>query len=739
MLALGPYLVAVMATAVLLAALALASRRLRAFFLPGWGGAAARLAEVVIGIGLITTLGLVLGTVSLLNRPALLVASVAVAVVVEWRLRGRGRQVPETVQSVDQPPYSRLAAVAVVAVVFAHWGIGVSWSLDSGITNFDSVWYHLPFSAEMAQSGSTLTLVRTDTVFLNWLYPQGSELLHAIGMVLTGRDVASLALNLAWLGLAFLAAWCIGRPYGRGHLAVAAAAILLECHNLVAREPGTAKNDIVAIALLLAAVAFLVTLQAVGDNCSGIGSNRRPRGGRAGRAGPGEWDPGWPLALAALAVGLAAGTKVTALAPAAGLTLAALALSPAGRRWRAALWWAGGLALGGAYWYLRNIVVSGNPLPQVRNLGPIELPGPDRLQTGRPDFTVSHYLFDGRVWNDYLLPGLERGFGPLWPLVVAAAIAGALLAAWRLLVVRKRRDSALLLAWLGLAALIGMVAYLFTPLGAAGPEGSPTAFAINLRFVIPSLILGLVLLPLVLPLPCARSTWATFAALVLVGLLTNRADAVFTSSGAAFGWLVAIGLVLIPAAVLWLRAAASGASRPAFGMALATVYLVAVVSLCFPLQRGYFENRYADFAPELGLSEVYRWASDRQATEIGLAGTTLGFHGYGFYGADLSNRVTYIGAPAARGGFDAIDECGSFRRAVNRADLDYLVTAPFLNFIDTAAPIESPEERWVASDPALEVEIEQNDVTLWRVDGRLSETCGPAERPHRERPDTPAG
>src|SRR5690606_2081067 len=119
------------------------------------------------------------------------------------------------------------------------------------------------------------------------------------------------------------------------------------------------------------------------------------------------------------------------------------------------------------------------------------------------------------------------------PLVVAAAIAGALLAAWRLLVVRKRRDSALLLAWLGLAALIGMVAYLFTPLGAAGPEGSPTAFAINLRFVIPSLILGLVLLPLVLPLPCARSTWATFAALVLVGLLTNRADAVFTSSGAA--------------------------------------------------------------------------------------------------------------------------------------------------------------------------------------------------------------
>src|SRR5690606_16176308 len=119
----------------------------------------------------------------------------------------------------------------------------------------------------------------------------------------------------------------------------------------------------------------------------------------------------------------------------------------------------------------------------------------------------------------YLMPGLERGFGRLWPLVVAAALAGAVAAASRLIGDRRPRtaDGAptrppaeahrSVLGWLGIASLIGMIAYLFTPLGAAGPEGSPTAFAINLRFVIPAMILGLVLLPLSFALKKPSSSW----------------------------------------------------------------------------------------------------------------------------------------------------------------------------------------------------------------------------------------
>ena len=114
----------------------------------------------------------------------------------------------------------------------------------------------MPFSAEIAQSGSTTGLHHTDTVFVNWFYPQNSELLHAIGILLSERDTLSLFLNLGWLAVALLAAWCAGRPYGRGPLTVAAAAIVLECHTLVVREPGAAKNDAVAAALLLAAAAI---------------------------------------------------------------------------------------------------------------------------------------------------------------------------------------------------------------------------------------------------------------------------------------------------------------------------------------------------------------------------------------------------------------------------------------------------------------------------------------------------
>ena len=103
-----------------------------------------------------------------------------------------------------------------VALVFAHWGLTTKDALDRGIFNFDSLWYHMPFAVEMAQSHSVTGMHHTETVFTNWFYPQNSELLHAVGMLLTGRDTLSLFLNFGWLAVAFLAAWCIGRPYGRG-------------------------------------------------------------------------------------------------------------------------------------------------------------------------------------------------------------------------------------------------------------------------------------------------------------------------------------------------------------------------------------------------------------------------------------------------------------------------------------------------------------------------------------------
>ena len=46
-------------------------------------------------------------------------------------------------------------ALVVVAIVVFDWAVTAKHALDTGIFNFDSLWYHMPFSADIAQSHST--------------------------------------------------------------------------------------------------------------------------------------------------------------------------------------------------------------------------------------------------------------------------------------------------------------------------------------------------------------------------------------------------------------------------------------------------------------------------------------------------------------------------------------------------------------------------------------------------------
>ncbi len=90
------------------------------------------------------------------------------------------------------------------------------------------------------------------------------------------------------------------------------------------------------------------------------------------------------------------------------------------------------------------------------------------------------------------------------------------------------------------------------------------------------------------------------------------------------------------------------------------------------------------------LDPAYQWARDKRNARIGLAGTTAGFLSYGLYGTDLSNHVLYLGEKGPHGAYNAIPTCKAFRTAVNAADLDYLVTTPFLNFLHTRQPNPLP-------------------------------------------------
>src|SRR3954451_12666420 len=766
MLSLGSYLLGAAELAVLAASLGFSAYRLRGRFLAAWEGAPARLGESGVPVALLLWISELLGAVGLFHAGAVLAASVLTAVaMVLWpagpvaasspegaaqaaalarpTVPGAGRaRAPRRRPAPARPSGERLwrllVMVAVVAVVVFHWAVTTKHALDRGIFNFDSLWYHLPFSVDMVQSHSLTGMHHVDTVFTNWFYPQSSEVLHAVGILLTGRYTLSLFLNFGWLAVAFLAAWCIGRPYGRGDLGVVAVAIVLECHTLVVREPGAAKNDLMAAALLLAGIAILVeawnVTRTAADAGAGGGDEGAPRGGAlaagaprggalavgAPRTGalavgpPTRGEPrahlpvGWPLAAAGLAVGLAAGTKVTVLAMAEAISLAVLVLAPMGRRGAAALRWFVPALLAAGYWYLRNLLVAGNPVPEIESVGPVSLPHPERLQIGRPDFDIAHYATDTGVWRHYFAPGLHEAFGVLWPLVVFGAAVAALLALFR------GRDR--MFRWMGAFAPFGLAAYLFTPLSAAGAEGEPVGFGINIRYVIPPLLAGIVLMPLdrwfdppephQISGPPARKfdavrSYGLLAALVLVFLVTNRPDQALHDQARVFALAFVIVAVGVPALLLYARSRVTSA---AVLTAAVSGLLIAVVAIGYPMQRHYLEGRFANTGsaaeqiPSMDLDKAYRWARGVDHARVGLAGTTAGFANYGFYGTDLTNRVIYLGEDGPHGAYNATPTCAAFRAAVNAANLDYLVTAPFLNFLHPGSPIPSPEARWLRGE-----------------------------------------
>jgi hypothetical protein len=755
MVSLGSYLLGAAELTLIVLSLAFSAFRLRRRLLPNWTGSPARLVETILAVALLIWLAELLGTASLLY-PGLLVALCLTLTSLAYLTTrsqsaplagGVGAGVPRGAQDAQHPstvgdaattgPASRdalslVVMFGVIAVVVFHWAVTTKHALDRGIFNFDSLWYHMPFAADMAQSHSVTGMVHVDTVFTNWFYPQNSELLHAVGILLTGRDTLSLFLNFGWLAVGFLAAWCVGRPYGRGALAVVAAAILLECHTLVVRDPGAAKNDLAAAALLLAAIAILINAWAARPTEGGSRTSAAVLSSARRMKGQPHLEPGWAVAAAGLAVGLAAGTRVTVLAMAAALSVAVVVLAPAGRRWAAAGWWFLPALAGGGFWYLRNLVVAGNPLPEIEHLGPISMPHPERLQEGRPDFSIVHYATDTGVWRHYFVPGLHEAFGALWPLVIAMAALAALLA----LVAGRDR----ILRWIGAVALFGLLAYLFTPLSAAGAEGEPLGFGINIRYVIPALLAGIVLLPLPRFLDPPERQWGLMAVLVLVFLVSDRPDEALHDSARVFALLFVVLLVFVPAA-LWLLRERGGAWAALLG-GLAALAL-ALLAIGYPVERHYLQSRFANDGPPdtripgMDLDSTYRWARGIEDARIGLAGTTAGFAGYGLFGTDLSNQVRYLGESGPHGAFNAIPSCERFRAAVNAADLDYLVTSPFLNFLHPEDPIPSPEARWLRGEGAVSPVLRSGQVSVWKVDGQLDPAaCGPANAPLREIPDT---
>lgn len=627
MLDLPRYLLGAAEIALLAGFATLGATAVRSRLLPGFVGAPAHLATGVIALALLIWVAEILGSFGLFE-PVPYLVGVAVVGSGIWLGVGGGWGHPHP--PLPGASVATLIALAVAAVAVVKFGVDVRSKLGTGMTGFDSTWYHGPFAAGFLQSGDTWDLHFIAPQFLAWFYPANAEIFHAVGMLAFGRDILSPLLNLGWFIGCLVACWCIGRPYRVAPWSLALGAVALSL-PVLSDQAGEARNDIVGIFFLLAAVAIALNAWAAR---------------REGEAGL----PVGALIVVGLAAGLAAGTKLNFLLPAAVLVLGLTLAAPAGGRQRALA--ASGLAAlaGGGYWYLRNLIHTGNPLPWFDNLGPISLPAPDQALGGREGHSVLGYLTDGSVWSDWFLPGLHSGLTVFWPLLASLALAGLLLC--------LGRGSSPVLRVAGAVGLAAAFAWLIAPTSASGPEGMPRGFESGLRYLAPALVVGLALLPTVL----VRSL--------------RRAETGSPSNGRILKVPVSLDRHL------------SGRGMPHAGLTAALALLVAI-GIGYPVQRHYLENRYANptFAAP-GLNAAFKWADAISGARIATTSTRQ----YPLYGTDLSNHVQFIGEERPHGGFVAPSTCRQWRHLLNAGDYDYAITTR--DRIEPGKPPYPPTARW---------------------------------------------
>jgi hypothetical protein len=724
----GDYILGVIGLVAVVLSMAIAGRTARRAALPGWTGTPALLADTVVAIGILVVVAELLGIFGALDGVLLVVASLIVgggALRLEPMLIRAGARVAKWGRAKDDDlrealPVGRLelgVGIVLALIVAAQWAGPTLLALDRGIYGGDSLWYHLPLAAHIADTGSVTGLLYTDPLYLNWFYPQVSELLHAGGILLFGNDFLSPLMNMAWLGLALFAGYCIGRPYGTGPVGLAAVASVMAANLLFSRQPGNVNNDVVAIALFLASVAVLLNAR----------WPERPGSTDEASSGP----PSGALLVAGLAAGLALGTKLTVVPPVLALTVGVIWISGAGYRLRAAAEWIGAMVVGGGYWYVRNLIVSGNPFPW-QDLGPIH--HAEALQ-GRHPYSIAHYATDTDIWGRYFTPALHERLGELWPVYLALAVLAVVMVLWR----GGRMER-----MLGVVALLAAVAYLLTPLGASGPEGTPIGFRLNIRYLAPGLILALTLLAIPPPFAGEQAVWrlGTRARLWRLGSLTLFAVLILVSAG-AIGAIdtgripgtvaLALAVIALPL-VLALLSRRGLAPVPLAGIGLAAVITLAVVGRA--AQTHYLDERYSSTAPDYpkteqpaielrqGLGAAYDWANGTREERIALSGTMGALFQYPLWGGDSSNQVTYIGQHGSRGSFNEIPECPEWIGALNDGDFDYVVTSPTFHQDNPAADTAPVQRDWISRAGNVQRVAGAGLVDVWRITGPLApEAC----------------
>jgi hypothetical protein len=280
------------------------------------------------------------------------------------------------------------------------------------------------------------------------------------------------------------------------------------------------------------------------------------------------------------------------------------------------------------------------------------------------------------------------------------------------------------------AALLTAIVYLFTPLTAAGPEGAPRGFFTNTRYLMPGLALAMVLVPLARPLRSdeGHARW-TLGFLTVVYAITVLSTPQWYPRYIVGTVLITAALIWVPAGLAYLRRSDGIAPLGVAASGIAVVVLAIVLGRAQQVQ--YAEHHYAtpkDFLHEGGPVRAFAFARRQHDQRIGIAGGgEIFFAQYGFYGADLSNYVNYVGVPGPDGQYRLATNCRDFREQINAGNYDYLITSQYS--WDTIDSIYAyPYLDWIKGERALK-QVLQEDVSpqpdyVFKVRGRLDPaTC----------------
>lgn len=637
---------------------AFASARLAGRLLPGWTGPARVLVTAVLGVSGILVLAELAGMLGSFTRWWVALASALVSAAVLGLVRPSTGTPPGAPEIPDRFRRSEweslgLALVAALAVSAALLGRDAR-VLTTGPTDDDALHYHLSDSAWFVQTHSINHLHQTASSDASVYYPLDDELLDAVAMLGPRPDIATLGLNVGFAWLMLLACWVIGARWEMGAAAVAGGASVLAIPLIAGAASGPGLNDIPSMAAFFAAVAVLV----------------HARGRRR-----------WPTAtaIAGLGLGLAAGSKLSLLAMVVGIAVTAVIIAPKGRWLTAGVISVAAVVTGG-FWFIRDWISVGSPVPSV-NLtvgghGFHQVPYP---QVKPFSFTVAHYLTDGAVIRHSFIPALKVVATPAWPIVLGLPALGILAALVLLRSDRIRRS-------LAVVAELGVAAYLFTPNTALGPEGHPTLFGANVRYLVPVLVVGMLLLVTAAPLrryPVAVTGLLTIFTLALLQSSTTSAY-IDRWRGLALALAVAVG-------VAW---AVTVVRRVPSHLVTAAVGILALLILAnggASLQHHYLEDRYAASTVR---DKFFALGSQVSGARIGIVGQPLQ---YPFTGPRLSNTVQYVGVEAPDHSYGAPTTCRGWTKALRSGRYQYLVFE---------TPTREPIDRlvgWTSSIPGARV------------------------------------